>query len=485
MWCSLIPRLLGQTTLPDPAEILKVSVVPWTDSVTIVWKPSTTAGIDGYTVYEKDKISRGSSQPGDSILVNTLPSTTDTTFYYPRVNLKPIPFIVLAYKNKVHSQNNIYPPHKTIFLKLNNDSCNAQINLIWTNYVGWGTNLDHYIVLQKIDGAAPSNLGTFSPSDTTLTVKVDPNKTYCYCVCAYHKDGSTTSYSNDSCIFTRTSRPPDFINANYASFPANGQNPVKLKFTLDPNSELKNYQLFTSNDPGAGFVTDSSIITATSDSIVLTDLITGNSPKYYKLEVLNTCNRPTVVSNLATAMILKGAAQGNQVNLIWTAYQGWPVLQYNIYRSIGGVQPVLINSVTTNEYSDNISSLIGQQNPGDFCYYIEAVSNTGESYRSFSSNYCVDLSGAVFVPNAFTPDGNGINEYFTPSFAFIPASFSMVIYNRYGFKIFETKDFSKGWDGTFGNGTKAPEGAYVYFIKFTTQSGKTFERNGNFSLIYP
>jgi gliding motility-associated-like protein len=74
----------------------------------------------------------------------------------------------------------------------------------------------------------------------------------------------------------------------------------------------------------------------------------------------------------------------------------------------------------------------------------------------------------MVMPNAFSPNGDGINDEFRipPNVTFQLDEFS--VYNRWGKKIFSTADITKGW-----NGTNADNGTYVYFITGTLEGKKT------------
>ncbi|MBL7944153.1 MAG: gliding motility-associated C-terminal domain-containing protein, partial [Flavobacteriales bacterium] len=77
----------------------------------------------------------------------------------------------------------------------------------------------------------------------------------------------------------------------------------------------------------------------------------------------------------------------------------------------------------------------------------------------------------VFVPNAFSPDNDGINEYFIPSIytAWPIDRYVFQIYNRWGEVIFETNDPSKGWMGEVHEGAfYSRDGVYVYHIEITS-----------------
>jgi gliding motility-associated-like protein len=89
------------------------------------------------------------------------------------------------------------------------------------------------------------------------------------------------------------------------------------------------------------------------------------------------------------------------------------------------------------------------------------------------------------IPNAFTPNGDGVNDYFFPR-QFLTRglySFSMVIYDRWGQELFSTTSIDgRGWDGKY-NGVDQPEGVYVYVINATFIDGQKLYRHGNVTLL--
>ncbi|HEY9115973.1 MAG TPA: gliding motility-associated C-terminal domain-containing protein, partial [Bacteroidales bacterium] len=72
-----------------------------------------------------------------------------------------------------------------------------------------------------------------------------------------------------------------------------------------------------------------------------------------------------------------------------------------------------------------------------------------------------------FLPNAFSPDGDGLNDEFKPveKYDFVK-TYQLSIFNRWGQLIFETSNISHGWDGTY-QGKSVEQGSYVYKITFT------------------
>lgn len=91
----------------------------------------------------------------------------------------------------------------------------------------------------------------------------------------------------------------------------------------------------------------------------------------------------------------------------------------------------------------------------------------------------------IDMPNSFTPNGDGANDYFFPRQLLSSgvATFSFTVYNRWGQKVFETGNPSgRGWDGKF-NEKDQPTGVYVYAIKVTMKNGVAEEYNGNVTLL--
>ena len=92
-------------------------------------------------------------------------------------------------------------------------------------------------------------------------------------------------------------------------------------------------------------------------------------------------------------------------------------------------------------------------------------------------NQIVDIfpSGNLYVPNAFTPNGDGKNDIFIPVALFFGANnYSFTIWNRWGEQVFFTNDVLTGWNGRKNNtGKLANGGVYIYQIEFTDSRGQT------------
>jgi gliding motility-associated-like protein len=87
-----------------------------------------------------------------------------------------------------------------------------------------------------------------------------------------------------------------------------------------------------------------------------------------------------------------------------------------------------------------------------------------------------------YVPNAFSPNGDGLNDVFRAVPSGIVRTEYFRIFNRYGNLVFDTREFLKGWDGSF-QGKKQPLGAYVWMVKGVDRDGKTVEMKGTVMLV--
>lgn len=101
-----------------------------------------------------------------------------------------------------------------------------------------------------------------------------------------------------------------------------------------------------------------------------------------------------------------------------------------------------------------------------------------------------------YVPNAFTPNSDGTNEYFLLKYELTPeetfSTFFMMICDRYGNVLFKTYNPTAYWDGKDKNGNLCPAGVYTYVIKYKLKNRTKAEtvskdalevRTGNVVLI--
>ncbi|MFM7080153.1 MAG: PKD domain-containing protein [Bacteroidota bacterium] len=87
----------------------------------------------------------------------------------------------------------------------------------------------------------------------------------------------------------------------------------------------------------------------------------------------------------------------------------------------------------------------------------------------------------IWMPNAFTPNGDAKNEKFLPVTTSV-SNYNLNIFNRWGSLVFQTQDPDEGWNGKFA-GSDATEGVYVYVLSTSDLCGKKSVRKGTFMLV--
>ena len=113
------------------------------------------------------------------------------------------------------------------------------------------------------------------------------------------------------------------------------------------------------------------------------------------------------------------------------------------------------------------------------------VTGTDDNGCTASAQVTLDISPDCLVysiPDAFTPNGDGNNDVFRVKTGDDPKGFSLIVFNRYGAKVFETSNVGIGWDGMIG-GNSAPVGTYVYVLQATTSAGILVRKQGTILLV--
>jgi len=90
----------------------------------------------------------------------------------------------------------------------------------------------------------------------------------------------------------------------------------------------------------------------------------------------------------------------------------------------------------------------------------------------------------IYVPNAFTPNNDGKNDYFKPYYPYgLVTEVFFVVYDRWGNIVFQTDEiWTKGWDGTY-RGEQLTSDVYVYFLRARCLNGEEYSHKGNVTLL--
>ncbi len=204
-----------------------------------------------------------------------------------------------------------------------------------------------------------------------------------------------------------------------------------------------------------------------------------SQPNLFQITASDTCGNLTSKSEVSKTIYLNAELIEDKYILIqWTPYDYWKngVLGYDLERKIGNSNDWQ-KIAPTNKFNQFSDALINFNNATSckICYRVIAYEDGNNLKESRSNMVCTYLKPTIFVPNAFSPNNDGLNDNFKPIGMGIDY-FEIFIYDRWGGFIFEIKSDSIGWDGKLANGSLAPEGVYLYEIQSQSKTVPQFQK---------
>ncbi len=463
---------------PEAPVLKLVTVDPENNDTGIRWNLSPSTDVAGYVIY--------SYIDGEGFALDTLydPGVT----YYSRHGSGPAyfseSFVVAAIDfagNVSPLSNELYTIHAIATI----DSCNKKLEISWNKYSSDPLEVIGYSVEVSEDGSSFVTAGETNPDETSIELtSFSTDAEYCFVVKALLDEDETTS-SNKTCLLTRMQQPPVWINADYATIGEEAG--ISLSFTIDPSSEITSFVLERKTAPDITFREISRFETS-GGSVRYTDNQADiNIINYYRLLAINNCGVPVTVSNIASNIRLSLERDGDVLDLQWNACRSWlgTISSCNLYADTGngftilqGIEPQdTLLSIYYHDIMYNVSD-------DRVCFYIVASESSnpyGINGESRSNTVCLPVIENITVPNIFTPDGDLKNDLFKPVLSFTPESYYLIISDRQGKVLFETKDHSESWDGT-RNGDPLPQGVYLWLMEVNTPSGKSISRTGTITI---
>jgi gliding motility-associated-like protein len=101
----------------------------------------------------------------------------------------------------------------------------------------------------------------------------------------------------------------------------------------------------------------------------------------------------------------------------------------------------------------------------DITYVIQVISSDG---CRANDDIFIKVIRDFVVPNTFTPNNDGINDYWTIDYLSLYPNQRVQVFNRYGQLVFESNNYRLPWDGTY-KGKPLPAGTYYYIIELGGQ----------------
>jgi len=462
---------------PNQPFIDSISVLP-NGNLVLTWKIPRDLDICKYIIV---KNIGGINTPIDSVVGR---NNTIYTFTTTEANFNPIMLYVYAV-DCCKNPGNFDTQPTTMFLKADYDMCGYKTKLSWNPYINIPKGILEYGIYMSVNGSPYLKIGSTSSTEF-LHENVQPGKNICYFVRVVNNTQNITAASNRACFFSKQVNAASFVYMKKASII--DKTSAEISLYLDTSKTSQGIDVYRSED-GVNFnaVTFIPYNGGPHYSCVDDKITSGKMSYYYKAVIRDSCGNPRGYSNVSKTILLSVNEDDNNIftkHLDWSAYQGFAgsVSGYNIYRVINDVQsssPAATTGPLVNNYTDDLEN--EASSGAKIEYLVEAIEGLGNPHgfmeSSKSNTVSVYMEGKIYVPTAFAPKGK--NKVWLPVTHFVDKQeYTVTVFNRWGNKVFETNDDTKGWDGA-----NATNDVYVYIITYKNSRGEYKEQKGTVMLF--
>jgi len=387
---------------------------------------------------------------------------------------------------------------ETIYLNpLQFNYCDTSLTLNWNPMEDFEPPVTGYEIYQYDTLTNKSVLiDIVQETSYDYTWSFQPDSTYCYYVRAFNSENRTSS----SCVqCKKINRPdqPDYLNFLKASVDTASNSSAILTVDVDTDPYGTKCLILRKPEPDASYDTIATIPITDTSPIIFNDSTADVNyiDYYYEVIIIDECDHRTYLPvNENHTILLQGYPSDQETNsLEWNAYESTiaQVIGYRLIRLINNtVNTVIPLSSTTNNYQDDISHF--GTTGGQFSYVVEALIKPDQSPAGIdtisvlSNKRVVSQVSGIYMPNAFTPNNDKVNDTFGPVnlYPVQNANFIFQIYSRWGEMIYETNDLNEdtNWDGMF-EGQPSPTGVYVYYLYYSPTENQQFKEKGTFTLL--
>lgn len=267
------------------------------------------------------------------------------------------------------------------------------------------------------------------------------------------------------------------IDTRYVSV-GTPDNHMEIYWKIPEFSDVKNFEIWKYSEMNNWSLLR--VVNKETRSFFETNIDTDISPYSYKIVSKNKCGNTTETFIHTNVNLKLKETNNNKFTLKFNPYIGWKygVYKYDLYEKGDYNSYQLVKSDVSPDSYINLERL---EESFKQCYRILAYEYKGGGEISWSNEQCVFFSPLIYIPNAFTPNGDGNNDRFKPV-VFNVYSYQLLIYNRWGELIFSTTDDKMEWDGDYKN-SPSPQGTYIYSLIYRDYKGKEYKTRGTINLL--
>lgn len=256
----------------------------------------------------------------------------------------------------------------------------------------------------------------------------------------------------------------DTVNANFQFILTKGCEEDIVNYLHDGKNEVNSWTWKFNDQPGSN--SQNPIITYKTTGIKETELIVSNGfcsdtskAPIYKKDIFKSDFESVNVACPGDKILFKDKSTGEIINWYW---------------EFG-------NGKTSNSSNPPEQTYL----PASFNYSATVkliVTNTTGCKDTSTFNLPIISNCSIVVPSSFTPNNDGLNDYFYPLNAYRARNLKFSVYNRFGQLIFFTQDWTKKWNGKF-RGAHSDGGVYVWLLSYTDVNNNKVDTKGTVLLI--
>lgn len=491
-----VNKLVVDNLPPAKTDLLCASVDTTNGHVNLEWSRSNSSDALGYMLFYFEDFNRTDTVFG--------PDSLNAVYTKNGINalLQPETLSVAPFDSCFDSVNMWYNQaadglrFKTMFIDtLDYDRCTGKLAFTWPmpreGFPVGVRNLSGFKVYRQTNNQASEVIAELSEQDSVfIDSGLVLGNSYTYVICPFDEETGKEALSNKIVIDLGKKSTPDYLYIK--SIVNNHDDGVnQINVYADATAETVSYGLWRSLTDNQKFMEVEKLDEDLSAEFAFSD-ITGSASQssyFYQVIAYDQCEEVIGRSQIAKSLFIQGTKNVqdliNKVN--WTNYEGFDtagtdVDYYDLYRvTTGDDEELLQSEPRAFRYTDRLESI--DLVSGSVCYYVSAQEEDGNVFGfsevSISNLLCLEYPPTVFLPNAFTPDDDGLNDKFLPFVNFIdPTNYELVIYDRMGMIVFKTNDPTEGWDGS-GELT----GSFAFRLTLSNARGEDLNYAGKVQLL--
>lgn len=383
---------------------------------------------------------------------NNVSTDTYTVSVTARNNSCPVPRTI-THKIKIVVKEPPIPAPPAVFCLERIDSHTVKVN--WDEFTtGWF--FANYKLVKKFPDGHVETVKTIKTTKDLSYTDVRDTGLYTHDYQYLIYGSNICNSSGDSTRWLHSVPDPDSIPKPVYIYTATVESDkyIRLTWSRYQREDFYYYYLYRKeNKPGSQFELYRGIKDQKDTTFLDSDVDVHARSYCYKVVVHNQCGLYSPDPNIGCSIFLSGTSQPFEHHLKWNAYQQWPagVCRYQVHRW----DPSKADSVVGASPGNTPAFIDDSLNYDQGIYWYKVVADeciNGKNQHSVSNAIKLIQAPYLYIPNAFTPNGDGLNDRWQLVPVFVK-TYHLKIFDAWGGFVWETYNKHETWDGKYKGGT--------------------------------